>query len=172
MDCYGNAVVASRRLGLRDPWEGTAVLEAGEDQAASQSADALIARADTAMRSGRRADTMALLRDATAANPRSAAAYHRLAQLLVLDPNPSNRRGAQALVAALRGWALRGNVLDAALAEALAASYAEVGRFDDAIRVTLQLKANLAAAGMQAAERAQQAHADAYLRHERWSPLR
>ena len=63
-------------------------------------------------------------------------------------------------------------VLDPMLGESLAAAYAEVGRFDDAIRVTLQLQANFAAAGIEAGARAQAAHAEGYRRHERWTPIR
>ncbi len=172
MDCFANAVVAAAHLRVRDPFRGDDLLPEGAETNESKAAEALIARADRAMRSGLRPLAIAMLREATARNPRSDGAYARLAILLGLDPNPATRDGAAALEAALRAWALRGSVLDPMLGEALAAAYAEVGRFDDAIRVTLQLQANFAAAGMEAGARAQAAHADGYRRHERWTPIR
>ena len=169
---YANAVAAANRLQLRNPWADEPPLSAAEAEARDASASALVARADADVPAGRRTEALAALREAARLAPRSDAAWVRLAILLSLEPDLLARRGDEALQASLRAWGLRGGVLDPSLGEALAAAFAELGRFDDAIRVAKQLRSYLEAAGMDGAAHAQGLQIDAYQRHERWMPRR
>ena len=70
-------------------------------------------------------------------NPKNADAYNSLAWILATSPVDKNRNGKKALSNALKAVILQP---DAFKLDTLAASYAEVGKFDDAI--STQKKAN------------------------------
>jgi hypothetical protein len=88
----------------------------------------------------------------------------------VLDPDPLARDGTEGLRAALRAWALNGSLFDPMTGTIAAAAYAELGRFDDALRVTAQLTAFLERAEAAPLVAEQVRLRARYLRHERWAP--
>ncbi len=168
MDAYTNAVVAGQRLGLRNPWEGEEPAADAEQEEAR--VRPLFARSERAFGQGRRDEAVELLREATRLAPTSIEAHSRLAYVLVLAPDPLLRDGTEGLRAALRAWALNRSLFDPMTGTIVAAAYAELGRFDDALRVTAQLTAFLERAGLAPLLAEQRRLGARYLRHERWTP--
>jgi tetratricopeptide (TPR) repeat protein len=170
MDAYTNAVVAGQRLGLRNPWEGHETGTVADVERAEAEAAPFFNRSERAMQQGQRDAAVGLLREATRLAPTSMEAHARLAYVLLLDPNPAARQGAEGLRAALRAWALSGSVFDPMTGTMVAAAYAELGRFDDALRVTAQLMAFLERAGVAPLVAEHVRLRARYRRHERWAP--
>jgi tetratricopeptide (TPR) repeat protein len=88
--------------------------------------------AATLVGQGNLAETIASLREAANRNPDSPAALNNLACLLATAPDPALRDGPRAVELAEKACALGGNP-NAVLLSTLAAAYAEVGRFDEAV---------------------------------------
>jgi tetratricopeptide (TPR) repeat protein len=102
-------------------WRQALVLEPGYEEAHDRLAGALYAR-------GLAAEALAHWREGT----RDAAALRQAAWALATDPDPAVRDGREAAALAARAVQLSGGK-DAAVWDALAAAYAEAGRFADAV---------------------------------------
>jgi len=97
-----------------------------------QNIQARLLLADCLAETGEPRAALALLQPVAQSRPDAIDALHRIAWILATSPDASVRNGGEAVTLAARACEFTGHRHAASLA-ALAAAYAEVGRFDDAI---------------------------------------
>ncbi len=105
-------------------------------------AGALVAQGRDLSRAGQHETARDKYQEAIRISPNLAEACNNLAEILATHPSPTLRNGPEAVRYAQKARQLTGGKNPWAL-ETLAAAYAEVGRFDDAVK-TAQLAINLA----------------------------
>lgn len=113
---------------------------------------------------GRAQEAIAHYRRAVELRPDMVRALNNLAWLLATHPQAELRDGAQAVQLAERACALTGRK-EAFLLGTLAAAYAEVGRFDDAVKTAEQARQLALAAGQQAVAQANARLLEQYRAH-------
>jgi len=111
-----------------------------------QNIQARLLLADCLAETGEPRAALALLQPVAQSRPDAVDALHRIAWILATSPDDSVRNGTEAVTFAARACELTAHRHAASLA-ALAAAYAEAGRFDDAVATARKAEELAARAG-------------------------